>query len=447
MQVSVESTSAIERRMTIGVPAEQIEKEVEQRLQKTAKTARINGFRPGKVPVKVVKKRYGQGVRQEVIGEVMRNSYVEALGKEQVNPIGYPRFEPKTVEEGKDLEFVAIFEVYPEIEIADLSKVKLEVPTAEIKDKDVKNMIDTLRRQHGTLKSVKRKAKKKDILTVDFTGYVDGEAFQGGAGKDQKITLGAGQMIPGFEEGLIGAKAGESVTLEVTFPEDYGNEELAGKDAKFEVDVKTTEEVVLPEMNEEFYSKYGVTVDDEEQFKAEVVKNMERELDQAINNKLKQQIVEELVAANELDVPNALIQEEINRMKQEALQQFGGGQQLDPSKLPNELFQDQAETRVKTGLLFAAIVKENELKADPEKVEAKIQEMAQSYESPEEVVAHYSKPENKAQVEAFVVEEAVVDLVMAKAKTKKAKMSYEDAVKPAEPKAAKNEASEDDSAE
>jgi len=436
MQVSVESTSSIERRMTIGVPAEQIEQEVEQRLQKTAKTARINGFRPGKVPVKEVKKRYGQGVRQEVIGEVMRNSYVEALTQEKVNPVGYPKFEPKNVEAGQDLEFVAIFEVYPEIEVADLSGIKLEKPEAEIKEKDIKNMIDVLQRQHGTLKSVKRKCKKKDLLTLDYIGYIDGDAFQGGTGKDQKITLGAGQMIAGFEDGLIGAKAGESVTLELTFPEDYVNEELAGKDVKFEVDVKVVEDTILPEMNEEFFTKYGVSCKTEEDFRAEVIGNMERELKQAVSGKLKQQIVDALVEQNEVDVPSSMVEEEINKMKQEALRQFGGDQQMDPSQLPSELFQDQAETRVKTGLLFAALVKSNEITADSEAVDAKIKEMAASYESPDEVIAFYAQAENRAQIDAFVIEEAVVELVSSQAKIKKAKMSYEDAVKPAEQKKA-----------
>jgi trigger factor len=440
MQVSVETTSSIERRMTIGVPADQIEQEVEQRLQKTAKTAKINGFRPGKVPVKQVKKLYGKGLRQEVIGEVMRNAYVEALTQEKVSPVGYPRFEPKTVEEGKDLEFIAIFEVYPEIELADLSELKLETPTAEIKEKDIKAMIDTLRRQHGTLKSVKRKSKKKDQLTLDYTGYIGEEAFQGGTGKDQKITLGAGQMIPGFEDGLIGSKAGESVTLELTFPEDYANEELAGKDVKFDVDVKVVEDIVLPEMDEEFFSKYGVDCKTEEDFKAEVVKNMGRELENSVSNKLKQQIVEGLSEANEVDVPASMVDEEINRMKQEAMQQFGGGAQLDPAQLPNELFQDQATQRVKTGLLFAAVVKDNEIVADAAAVDAKIQEIAESYETPAEVIEFYGKQENRAQVEAVVVEDAVVELVKSKAKGKKVKMSYEDAVKPAAPKAAKEEA-------
>jgi trigger factor len=431
MQVSVETTSSIERRVTIGVPAEQIEKEVEQRLLQTAKTVRLNGFRPGKVPAKVVKKRFGPQVRQEVIGEIMRNSYAEALGKEGIAPVGYPKFEPKQVEEGKDFEFVAIVEVYPEIESVNFEGVAIEQPTAEIKDKDIKEMIEVLRRQHGTPKSVKRKSKKKDTLVVDFKGFIGDEEFEGGTAQDQKITLGSGQMIPGFEDGLVGSKAGEEVELTVTFPEDYGNEALAGKEARFEVSVKEVIEVVLPEMSQEFFSKYGVESESEEDFKAEVTKNMERELKNAVNNYAKQQIVKALSENNEIDVPESMVAQEIDTMKREAMQQFGGGQDMDLSQLPNELFQEQAQARVKTGLLFAAMVKLNDLKADAVKVEEKIQEIAATYETPDEVVAHYSKPENRSQVEAVIVEDAVVELVSSKAKVKKKKMSYEDAVKSA----------------
>jgi len=434
MQVSVETTSSIERRMTIGVPADQIEKEVEQRLQQAAKTVRINGFRPGKVPAKVVKKRYGSSVRQEVVSEVMRNSYIEAIGQEGIAPVGYPKFEPKTVEEGKDLEFIAVIEISPEIENVEVSGLKLEQPVAEIKDKDVKNMIETLRRQYGTQKSVKRKSKKKDILTLDFKGYVDGEAFEGGEATDQKLILGSGKMIPGFEDGLIGSKAGESVELNVAFPDDYGNADLAGKEAKFDVDVKLVEDTVLPEMDEEFFSKYGVTATSEEEFVAEVTANMERELKQAVNGGIKQQIVAQLSELNEVDVPASMVEEETNKMKQEAIQQYGAGQDLDLSQLPSELFKDQAESRVKTGLLFAAIIKGNKLTADQAKVDEKIQEMAATYESPEEVVAMYSKPENRSQVEAFVLEEQVVEFILSQVKVKNKKMSYEDAVQAASPR-------------
>ena len=267
MQVSVETTSNIERRMTIGVPAQEIEKEVEKRLQQTARNVRLNGFRPGKVPMKVVRRRFGTGVRQEVIGEVMRDSYMKALEKENISPAGWPQFEPKTVEEGKDLEFIATFEVLPEIELGDLSALKIEKQVSEVADKDVETMIDTLRRQQASMKSVKRKAKKKDVMTVDFKGTVDGEEFEGGSAEDYRLTLGSGQMIPGFEEGLVGAKAGEEPELDVTFPEDYHNKDLAGKAAKFQVTVKSVEEPELPELNEEFFKKFGLDVASEEDFR------------------------------------------------------------------------------------------------------------------------------------------------------------------------------------
>lgn len=436
MQVSVETTSSVERKMTIGVPAEQVDQEVEKRIQQTAKTIKLNGFRPGKVPVKVVRKRYGMAVRQEVLNEVMRDSYMNALTQEGINPIGYPKFEPNNIEAGADVEFTATFEVAPEPEQPDLSQISIEEPSAEIKAKDIKEMIDVLRRQHGEKKAVKRKCKKKDILTIDYTGYVNDEAFEGGSGKNHPITLGEGKMIPGFEEGLVGAKAGEDVELNLAFPEDYFNEELAGKDARFEVSISQVEEIKLPEMNEEFYAKYGIETDSEETFQEEVTKNMQRELTQAIQANVKQQIVDGLLELSDLEVPQAMVDQEITKMKHDAIRQFGGGQNMDPNTLPSEMFQAQAESRVKTGLLFAAVMKANDIKPDGDKVTAKIEELAATYESPDEVKAFYAQPENKAQIEAAVLEDEVVSVVLAQAKVKKKKMSYEDAVKPPVPKQA-----------
>ncbi|BES71021.1 trigger factor [Marinobacter nanhaiticus D15-8W] len=427
MQVSVETTSNIERRMTIGVPAQEIDQAVQKRLQETARTVRLNGFRPGKVPMSVVKRRFGAGVRQEVVSEVMRDSYVKALEEKDISPAGWPRFEPKNMEEGKDLEFIAIFEVLPEIELGDLSKIEVEKPKAEVSDKDLDNMIDNLRRQQADMKSVKRKSKKKDVVTIDFKGFIEGEAFEGGSAEGHKLTLGSGQMIPGFEEGVIGAKAGEELEVEVTFPEDYQNEELAGKPAKFEIKVHTVEEPVLPELNEEFFKKFGVEAEDEEGFRTEVKKNMERELKQAVNNKVKNDVVEGLLESTEVEVPQALIDQEIDRLRQDAVQRFGG--QMDPKQLPAELFTDQAKRRVKTGLLFQELIRQNDIKAEPEKVDEKIQEIASTYETPDEVIAHYSSnPQQKAQIESVVLEDAVVDHVLDKAKVKEKKMKYEEAV-------------------
>ncbi|OAN90371.1 trigger factor [Marinobacter sp. EhC06] len=432
MQVSVETTSNIERRMTIGVPAQEIDQAVQKRLQETARTVRLNGFRPGKVPMSVVKRRFGDSVRQEIVGEVMRDNYIKALQEQDINPAGWPKFEPKTMEEGKDLEFVAIFEVLPEIELGDLSKISVEKLTSEITDKDVDNMIDNLRRQQATMKEVKRKSKNKDVLTIDFKGFIDGEEFEGGAAESHRLTLGSGQMIPGFEKAIVGGKAGEDMEIEVTFPEDYHNEDLAGKPAKFEIKIHKVEEPQLPELDTEFFKKFGIDAEDEATFREEVKKNMERELKQAVSNKVKNDVVDGLLETTELDIPAALVDQEIDRLRQDAVQRFGG--QVDFQQLPKEIFQEQAERRVKTGLLFQEVVKKNDLKADPAKVDEKIQEIASTYEQPEEVVAHFnSNPEQKSQIESSVLEDAVVDHVLEQAKVKEKKVKYEEAVQAGQP--------------
>jgi len=428
MQVSVESTSNIERRMTIGVPAQEIDQAVQKRIQDTARTVRLNGFRPGKVPVSVVKRRFGASIRQEVVGEVMRDSYIKALQEQDISPAGWPKFEPKVTEEGKDLEFVAVFEVLPEIELGDLSKITVEKPVSEVTDKDIDNMIDNLRRQQATMKEVKRKSKNKDVVTIDFKGFIDGEEFEGGSAEGHRLTLGSGQMIPGFEKGIVGAKAGEELEIEVTFPEDYHNEDLAGKPAKFQIKVHKVEEPQLPELNSEFFQRFGIDAEDEAAFREEVRKNMERELKQAIANKTKNDVIDGLLEVTELEVPSALVDQEIDRLRQDAAQRFGG--QVDFQQLPKEIFEEQARRRVKTGLLFQEVVSKNDLKADPEKVEEKIREIASTYEQPDEVIAHFNNnPDQKSQIEAAVLEDAVVECVLAQAKVKEKKMKYEDAVK------------------
>ena len=427
MQVSVETTSNIERRMTIGVPAQEIDQAVQKRLQETARTVRLNGFRPGKVPMSVVKRRFGDSIRQEIVGEVMRDNYIKALQEQDVNPAGWPRFEPKTMEEGKDLEFVAIFEVLPEIELGDLSKVEVEKPVSEVTDKDIDTMIDNLRRQQATMKEVKRKSKNKDVVTIDFKGSIDGEEFEGGSAEGHRLTLGSGQMIPGFEKGIVGGKAGEELEIDVEFPADYHNEDLAGKPAKFAITIQQVEEPQLPELDQEFFKRFGIEAEDEAAFREEVKKNMERELKQAVSSKVKNDVVEGLLATTELDIPSALVDQEIDRLRQDAVQRFGG--QVDFQQLPKEIFEDQAKRRVKTGLLFQEVVKKNDLKADDAKVEEKIQEIASTYEQPDEVIAHFSSnPDQKAQVESSVLEDAVVDHVLAQAKVTEKKMKYEEAV-------------------
>ena len=427
MQVSVETTSNIERRMTIGVPAQEIDQAVQKRLQETARTVRINGFRPGKVSMSVVKRRFGDGVRQEIVGEIMRDSYVKALQEQDMNPAGWPKLEPKTLEEGKDFEFVAIFEVLPEIVLGDLSKISIEKLASEITEKDIDTMIDNLRRQQATMKSVKRKSKNKDVLTIDFKGSIDGEEFEGSSAEGHKLTLGSEQMIPGLEKAIVGGKTGEELEIEVTFPEDYHNEDLKGKPAKFDIKIHEVEEPQLPELDTEFFSKFGIEAEDEASFRKEVQKNMERELKQAVSNKVKNDVVDGLLETTDVDIPAALSDQEIDRLRQEAVQRFGG--QVDFQQLPKEIFQEQAERRVKTGLLFQEVVKVNDLKVDPAKVDEKIQEIASTYEQPSEVVEHFnSSPEQKSQIESSVLEDQVVDYVLSQAKVTEKKVKYEEAI-------------------
>ena len=274
MQVSVETTQGLERRLTISVPADAVDSAVKSRLQQLAKTQRINGFRPGKVPVSVIKKRFGQAVRQEVAGDVMQQNFYQAIVQEKIQPAGMPKFELTKDEDGQDLEFVASFEVYPEVEVKGVSDIEIEKPVVDITDEDLDNMMETLQKQHASWKEVKRKAKKDDKVIIDFVGTVDGEEFEGGKAEDFALELGQGRMIPGFEKPLVGAKAGEEVTIEVTFPEDYHAENLKGKEAVFQATVKKVEGQSLPKVDEEFAKLFGVEEGGVDALKAEVRKNM-----------------------------------------------------------------------------------------------------------------------------------------------------------------------------
>ncbi len=324
MQVSVENTSALERRMTIGVPAERIETEVNKRLQQTARKAKIPGFRPGKVPMSVIRQRYEDGARQEALGDLIQATFYEAVVEQKLNPAGAPAVEPKSFEKGKDLEYVATFEVFPEFTVAGFDSIAVERLSADVADSDLDNMLEVLRKQNVRFEEADRAAQNEDQLNIDFVGKVDGEAFAGGSATGTQLVLGSGRMIPGFEDGLVGAKAGEERVLNVTFPEDYQNLELAGKAAEFTVTVNTVSEPKLPELNEEFFKQFGIKETGIDGFRAEVRKNMERELRQAIKSKVKNQVMDGLLASNPIEVPKALLENEVNRLRVQAVQQFGG---------------------------------------------------------------------------------------------------------------------------
>lgn len=433
MQVSIETTQGLERVMTIGVPAASIEDKVTNELKRIAKTQKVNGFRKGKpLPTAVAKRMFGKQARLEAVYAQMQQSFFEAVQKESVKIAGMPSFEPTVDAEGKDLEFKATFEVYPEIALTDFAQIEVEQKTAQVTDADITNMLDTLRKQNATWSESDAAVADGDRILIDFEGFINDEAFEGGAATDYNLAIGSGSMIPGFEASIIGMKAGEERTIEVSFPEDYHNEELKGQPAKFLIKAKKVEKPELPELNKEFFAKFGVEAEDQAGFEAEVRKNMERELARAIRAITKQQVIDGLLTTNNIDVPNALVEQEIDRLRQQAVQQFGGAQYMDPSRLPVELFKDQAQKRVQVGLLMNAVVEANEIEPAAEKVNELIEEMAATYQEPQEVRDFYANnPQQKAQVEALALEEQVVEKILASAKVSQAEVSYEDIIKAA----------------
>ena len=433
MQISIETTQGLERKMTVGVPAADVDGQATEALKGMAKNARMNGFRKGKMPPHVAKKMFGKDARREAVQQVMQRAFFEAVSKEEVKMAGMPtNLEPTVNEEGKDLEFVATFEVYPEVALADVAAIEVEKKAATVTDADVENMVETLQKQQAKWEASDEAAADGDQAVIDFEGFIDGEAFEGGKAEGYSLTLGSNSMIPGFEDCLLGAKAGEDKTLNLAFPADYHKEDLRDKAVEFKVAVKEVKKPQLPELNEEFFSAFGVEAKDLDSFKTDIRSNMDRELARAIRNDTKNQIVEALVAANEIEVPSALIDQEIGRLRQQAVQQFGGGQGIDASMLPAELFKDQADKRVKVGLLMNAAIEQFDLKPSEEKVDALIEEVASTYQEPEQVREYYKNtPEQKSQVEALALEEQVVEKILEAAKVTEAEASYEDVIKAA----------------
>lgn len=439
MQVSVETTSGLERRLTVGIPAEQVDQEVNKRLQQAAKTVRINGFRLGKVPMSVVKKRFGAGVRQEVLGDVVNRSYFEAVNQEKLRPAGQPSIEPKQVEAGQDVEFVATIEVYPEFELKGVDGIEVEKLSAEITEADVEEMIETLRKSQAKWIESEAVAEDGQRVVIDFVGTKDGEAFDGGTAENQNLVLGSGQMIEGFESGLLGLKAGDEKTLSLTFPDDYQAEELKGAAVEFAVTVKKVEIQELPEVNDEFFKLFGVTEGGEEQFRKEVKENMENEKDKAAKNSIKTQIFDALVAANDVEIPKALIAGEVDALRKQTAQQYGElSEKLDLNAIfPDSMFEEQAKQRTHLGLLVAEVVSKESLKADKDRVKAMVEKVASTYEDPQSVVNYYFGNEQLlAGVEAAVLEEQVVEKLTESASVTEKTVSYKELIGKAQTEAA-----------
>ncbi|GAA5442249.1 trigger factor [Microbulbifer sp. NBRC 101763] len=433
MQVSIETTSGLERRLTVNLPAEIVDKEVDKRLQQAAKTVRVNGFRKGKVPLKVVRQRFGAGVRQEVLGEVMSRSFYDAVQKEELKPAGQPSIEAKQTAAGENLEYVATFEVYPEVELSNLAEISVERPIADVTDADVNNMIDVLRKQQSSWKDTKRKAQKGDRVVINFLGRKDGEEFEGGKAEGHQLVLGSGQMIPGFEEGILGMKPGEETDLDLTFPEDYQAEDLRGAAVTFNIKVTSSEKPELPELNEEFFKAYGVQEGGEEKFREEVRNNMQRELKNAALNKVKTQVMDQLCEKHQVELPSTLVANEVRTLRGQMVQQFGGQIKAEDAErmLPDTMFEEQAKRRVVLGLVVGEIVKQNSLSVDADRVKAKVEELASTYQQPEEVVEYYyNNRELLSGVESVVLEDQVVDFVLDAAKVEEVQSSYDDVIKP-----------------
>jgi trigger factor len=432
MQVVLESPSALERQFTITIPTGDVETEFEAKLAETAKRVRIDGFRPGKVPAKVVRQRYGQAIRQEIVSDLMEKSLGEALSEHDVKPIGQPKIDDVKFEEGSDFSFKATFEVFPELDPILVDGDEIEQTTCKVGAADIKEMIATLREQRKSWKESARAASKEgDRVTINFEGFVDGEAFDGGKGEDHALILGSGAMIPGFEDGIVGMKKGDSRDIEVTFPEDYQAEELKGKAATFKIEMTKLERGELPTVDEAFIQSFGVESGDEKDFKAELKEQMRRELSLTLKNMNKTKVFDVLLEKNaDTPVPESAIKSEIHTLKHQAVERFGGGQQFDPHQLPDELFAEQAERRVRLGILLGATVKKLGLAADPDRVRALIDEMAAAYDDAEQVVNfYYSNDENLKQVEALAVEEQVAEKLLESAKAKTIDMSYADVMK------------------
>jgi trigger factor len=428
MNVTVESTGALERRMRVEVPIEAIENEVSSRLKSVGKTARIKGFRPGKVPARVVRQKYGKQVRQEVLGEVMQKSYTDAVMQENLRPAGGPKIETEGEDE-KSFTYVATFEVLPEVQLKDLDKIKVEKPEIEIGDEDLEDMLLSLRRQRASWEEAERKAADGDRVIVDFKGSIDGEEFQGGSGDEIPVVLGDGQMLADFEKGLKGMQAGEEKTIKVKFPKDYPAEELAGKKADFAIKMHKVTEQVLPELDDEFAAAFNVTDGGLEQFRTDVRDNMEREARQKVDADVREQVMNGLIEKNPIDVPQALIEEEMHSMQHEAMQRMGI-EDHDQAP-PMENFREAAEKRVRLGLLLRQVIAENGIKADDSDLRARVEDICAGYENSEEMVRMYmDNPQVMQQIEPMVVEQKAVEWLLENGKAKGKKVSFKEYMNP-----------------
>lgn len=432
MQVSVEQNGPLGRRLTVTIPGDRIEDEVTRRLAGVGKNAKIKGFRPGKAPAKVVRQQYGAAVREDVLGDLVNAHYAEAVQAEKLAPVGAPRVGGGETGEDGSFTFTAEIEVYPEFEVKDIQGARLTRPRVEIADADVDTVLDRLRNQHKHWHEADRAAAEGDQVMIDFEGRIDGEPFEGNSATDMPLTLGSGSVIPGFEEGLVGTSAGETRTLDLTFPEDYSKKALAGKPVRFEVTVKRVEESHLPDLDDEFAAQMGIEEGGIDELRAKVRENMQGELESRIRDDLERQVGDALLEANEVDVPKALLDEEIVRQQRAVMRQFG--LQVAPDSqpdLPREPFVEKAERRVRLGLILSQLIEREQFRPDPARVERKIEQYASESPDPE-AQARAMRADNGVmrQIESLVLEEAAYDWLIGQADVKEEPKGFFEFIEP-----------------
>jgi trigger factor len=432
MQVTVESTGTLGRRMTVAVPAARLEKEFVSRIQRVSRTARFPGFRPGKAPMKMVEAQYGGQVMDEIVGDLIRSTFYEAVNEQGLKPAGGPNIEPKPVDRGHDFEYTATFEIYPDITRIEIQGSTIQRPVVNVTEEDVNRTIDTLRHQRVEWNAVERAAQNGDRVIIDFEGSIEGTVFEGGKASNFPLVLGNQTLIEGFESGLIGLRAGESRTLDLSFPADYRNAQLAGKAVRFAVTVNQVTEPVLPEVNEAFARALGIEDGNVASFRSEVRANLERELADRVRRELRDQVFKALLEANTFDVPQTLEQAEIQNLIQMTRSNMAA-QGIPANQVPTDpvLYAEQARSRVKLGLILAELAKVRGLKADPAKVRTRLAEQAASYDNPKEYVDwHYAKPERLSQIEAQLIEDQAVDVLLETAKVEDKPMSFQELTQP-----------------
>jgi trigger factor len=415
MQVVVENTGKLERKIQVAIPAAAVDEAINARLKSLSRTANLKGFRPGKAPINVIRQQFGAQVQREVIGDLLQSSFSEAVTQNQLAPAGSPRIEPQSLAVGSDLKYTATFEVFPEVELEPLDALEIERTNAQVTPEDVDAMIERLRKQRPTFTPVDRAAETGDRVTVDFEGKIGGEPFAGGKGEGVAITLGEGRMLAEFEQGLLGAQIGETRHVAVKFPEDYRATELAGKQAEFAIHVSKVESAALPELNAEFFASLGVTEGGLDKLREDVTANMRRELEQNLRARVKQSVLEKIHDANRLEVPNALVEAQVRDLQVEAMRRMGI---TDATKAPPaEPFQEQARRRVALGLLLNEIVRKQKIQVDQSRVSARLEELSASHGDPEGLRRAYRQnADAMRQIENLVLEDQVVDEVLAQAK-------------------------------